>query len=256
MAAEGTIFDYVERCTSVQTLADLESLFVEYTKPFGVEFYMCGQLVLTDGHIKTVRFVCAESHPWFKHYERANLILDDPAARISKNVGHPYRWSWVMDQLELTKAEQHVFDEAAKFGLTEGLVIPMHGPFGTLGGGSMAGKSLTLTPQIEAALTIIMTATHRRGLEITKLMDYKFENPLSMRQRECLNWAQHGKSVREIADILELSAHTVKEHLDGAKATLGVNTRIEAIVRARNANYIGFSPLSDRVNKVREVKER
>lgn len=159
-----------------------------------------------------------------------------------------------MDQLELTKAEQNVFDEAAKFGLTEGLVVPMHGPFGTLGGGSMAGKSLTLSPQIEAALTIIMTTTHRRGLEITKLMDYKFENPLSLRQRECLNWAQHGKSVREIADILDLSAHTVKEHLDAAKTTLGVNTRIEAIVRARNANYIGFSPLSDRVNKMREVK--
>lgn len=235
----------------VCSLADLESVFVETTAPFGVEFYLCGQLVLADGEIKTVRFICSEEHPWFKHYEKANLFLDDPAPRLSRNVGHPYSWSWILENVQLSKAERHVFDEAARFGLTEGLVFPMHGPFGSIGGGSISGQSFTLNARTEALLTIIMLATHRRALEISQLMDYKLENPLSLRQRECLNWAQHGKSIQEIADILALSSHTVKEHLDGAKATLGVNTRIEAIVRARNANYIGFSPLSDRLNKLR-----
>lgn len=248
-------FEFVECVGDAHTLKQLEKLFVQYTKPFGVEFYLCGQLVLAGGHIKTVRFVCSENHPWFKHYEKANLYLDDPAVRISRNIGHPFRWSWLLDRVKLSQAERNVFDEAARFGLIEGLVFPIHGPFGALAGGSMSGKRMKLTASIEAALSIIMNATHRRGLEITELMDYKLENPLSLRQRECLNWAQHGKSVQEIADILDLSPHTVKEHLDGAKAALGVNTRIEAIVRARNANYIGFSPLSDRVNKIGAAKK-
>lgn len=256
MSLESLAFEFVEKSEQVGSLDELESLFVKYTKPFGVEFYMCGQLVLPGGEIRTVRFVCSEHHPWFKHYEKTNLLLDDAAVRISRNVGHPYRWSWILDNVKLSKVERRVFDEARKFGLNEGLAFPIHGPFGALAGGSMSGKAFKLTAGIEAALTIIMHATHRRGLEISKLMDYKFDNPLSARQRECLNWAQHGKSVQDIADILGLSSHTVKEHLDAAKATLGVSTRIEAIVAARNANYIGFSPLSDRQNKLPKQRNK
>ena len=249
MSLENLAFDFIERAPSIGSLPELEALFVECTAPFGVEFYLCGQLMLAGGEIKTVRFICSEDHPWFIHYEKNHLFLDDPAARVSRTVGHTYRWSWVREQMKLSKAEQHVYDEAAKFGLLDGLAFPLHGPFGALGGGSMAGPNLQITPTVEAALTLIMNTAHRRGLELSELMDYKLENPLSLRQRECLNWAQHGKSIRDIASILSLSAHTVKEHLDAAKSALGVNTRIEAIVKARNANYIGFSPLSDRRRK-------
>lgn len=250
MRIEQSVFNFVDQLAEARSLNAIEQLFWEFTQPFGIEFYMFGQLAMAGGEIKTVRLFCAETHPWFKHYAKAHLYLDDPVTRLAKSIPHAFTWSWLLEHAELTNAERRVFDEAARFGLSDGLFIPIHGPNGSLAGGSVAGPDFQINRSATFALTMMAQAAHQRALEISGFMDANFDNPLSLRQRECLNWAQHGKSVQEIAKILTLSPHTVKEHLDAAKVTLGVNTRIEAIVKARNANYIGISPSSDKQNKL------
>jgi len=56
---------------------------------------------------------------------------------------------------------------------------------------------------------------------------------LSRRQLECLSWAEAGKSARDTGQILGISQRTVEKHLEQACAVLGVRTRIQAVVRAR-----------------------
>jgi DNA-binding CsgD family transcriptional regulator len=56
---------------------------------------------------------------------------------------------------------------------------------------------------------------------------------LSQRQRECLSWAEEGKSARDTGHILGISQRTVEKHLEQAYELLGVRTRIQAVVRAR-----------------------
>lgn len=56
---------------------------------------------------------------------------------------------------------------------------------------------------------------------------------LSRRQIECLTWAEAGKSARDTGQILGISQRTVEKHLEQAYETLGVRTRIQAVVRAR-----------------------
>ncbi|WP_369062561.1 helix-turn-helix transcriptional regulator [Caulobacter sp. 73W] len=55
---------------------------------------------------------------------------------------------------------------------------------------------------------------------------------LSRRQRECLVWAERGKSSRDIATILGLSSRTVEEHFAEACRKLGVRTRMQAVLEA------------------------
>jgi DNA-binding CsgD family transcriptional regulator len=43
---------------------------------------------------------------------------------------------------------------------------------------------------------------------------------LSLREEQCLIWAARGKTHREIADILSLSATSVRSHLDTARHKL------------------------------------
>lgn len=52
--------------------------------------------------------------------------------------------------------------------------------------------------------------------------------PLSPRESEILRWVNEGKSNSEIAAILDLSLHTVKDHLKNAFRKLGVENRIAA----------------------------
>lgn len=56
---------------------------------------------------------------------------------------------------------------------------------------------------------------------------------LSRRQLECLRWAEAGKSARDTGQILGISQRTVEKHLEQAYAVLGVRTRIQAVVQAR-----------------------
>lgn len=62
---------------------------------------------------------------------------------------------------------------------------------------------------------------------------------LSRRQLECLSWAEAGKSARDIGQILGISQRTVEKHLEQACGLLGVRTRIQAVVRARQLGLLG-----------------
>ena len=61
---------------------------------------------------------------------------------------------------------------------------------------------------------------------------------LTMRQLECLAWVQEGKSARDIGQILGISGRTVEKYVGAACEKLGVRTRVQAVVRARNLGLL------------------
>lgn len=61
---------------------------------------------------------------------------------------------------------------------------------------------------------------------------------LSHRQLECLSWAEAGKSARDAGQILGISQRTVEKHLEQAYELVGVRTRIQAVVRARQIGVL------------------
>ncbi len=64
------------------------------------------------------------------------------------------------------------------------------------------------------------------------------EGALRPRQIECLTWAEKGKSARDTGQILGISQRTVEKHLEQACEVLGVRTRIQAVVRARELGLL------------------
>jgi DNA-binding CsgD family transcriptional regulator len=73
---------------------------------------------------------------------------------------------------------------------------------------------------------------------------------LSERQREALEWAATGKTLREIATLMGVSVPTVEKHLRLAREKLGAQTTAQALVLASVCNQIlrldvsAFSPPS------------
>jgi DNA-binding CsgD family transcriptional regulator len=57
---------------------------------------------------------------------------------------------------------------------------------------------------------------------------------ITVRQLECLRWAGEGKSASDIGIILGISARTVEGHIARTCALLGVRTRIQAVVLAKD----------------------
>lgn len=71
------------------------------------------------------------------------------------------------------------------------------------------------------------------------------EPRLSDRQLECLAWAQEGKSANDIGQIIGISGRTVEGHLAKVCEVLGVRTRIQAVVRARELGLLRSRTLEE-----------
>ncbi len=61
---------------------------------------------------------------------------------------------------------------------------------------------------------------------------------ITARQLECLAWVQEGKSASDIGGILGISSRTVEGHLLKVCDHLGVRTRLQAVLRARDLGLI------------------
>jgi DNA-binding CsgD family transcriptional regulator len=62
---------------------------------------------------------------------------------------------------------------------------------------------------------------------------------LTTRQLECLSWTGEGKSASDIGQILGISGRTVEGHLAKVCQHLGVRTRIQAVVKAKDLGFLG-----------------
>lgn len=56
---------------------------------------------------------------------------------------------------------------------------------------------------------------------------------------ECLAWTKEGKSAPDIGAILGISSRTVEKRLARACKILGVRTRIQAVVKAKDMGLLG-----------------
>ena len=242
MSLEQETFEYSEMVSSAETIVHLEKLLARFLEPLGADFFMAGQVRFPHGRGEPSRIFGYFDYEWYRFYDQFNLFLEDPAARFLNETNQPFTWSWVNDTLDLTKGEQFVMNEPRNFGLAEGLVVPMHGPHGALGLVTAAGKHFAPNYRETLAIQVVLTHAYNRSLILTQLFEKQQPVHLTKRQRECLTWLQQGKSNQDVAAILGISAETVKEHIEGAKKSLGVRTRIEAILRARQANLIGTYP--------------
>lgn len=241
MSIERSAFDFVQLVPGARSLQGLETLFFKHLQPMGADFFLCGHMIRPGGIVLPKVMMATSTHEWLAYYREQHLFFEDAAAVHARLTSEPFTWSQIISWGGLTKGELKVMSEPANFRLAEGLVVPIHGAFGALGGVTVAGQHFEPDSIIRSAIQMMAFCLWRAA---SKLEGFNSPEPdipkLSRRQRECLNWVQLGKNDQDIAAILQISPHTVKEHIEGAKRALGVGTRIEAIVAARRVNIIAL----------------
>lgn len=166
---------------------------------------------------------------WNERYEQANHFDVDPVAAFCELTSRPFAWSDVPPQLMNGDRGMRVVHEAADFGLSQALCIPLHTPLAS-GGMSIAGKGFVEDPGLRSLASLL-------AFRICSALDR--EGPtksggayLSTRERDVLSWIAMGKTVDEIGTILAISAHTVGEHLKKIRAKLVASNNAHAIVKA------------------------
>lgn len=88
-----------------------------------------------------------------------------------------------------------------------------------------------LVPHLHAALTRTFTEDYLNATEdqrYPQTADANTSGSLSRREKEVLGWVSHGKTNWEIAQIMQLSEHTIKNHVRNILKKLGVINRLQA----------------------------
>ncbi|HYE00822.1 MAG TPA: LuxR family transcriptional regulator [Alphaproteobacteria bacterium] len=181
---------------------------------------------------------------WTEHYQRSRYYEIDPVFQASLRSLLPLDWRHLRPADRSAPAHQ-VMRDAHAIGFKQGITIPVHAPDGEFGLISVtADVSDREFAKLAAAqgplLHLLAIHFHEAARRHLQALQRAGTVGLSAREVQALIWAGHGKTNEEIADILHLSSRTVRFHLRNAATKLGVETRIQAVVRAVQLGLISL----------------
>lgn len=181
------------------------------------------------------------SPEWVARYLLNNYVEDDPVVRRGFRSSLPFFWS---DLTIETPIQQTILVEAISNGVGElGYSVPITDKSGrralfSVNHSGDPGKWRKLVAQNAELLAELGQILHRKALLHLHTEDRR--PPLSPREIECLTWTAQGKDAPTIADILEISDHTVRGYLKSAKYKLSCGTIAQAVFEASKLRLINL----------------
>lgn len=170
----------------------------------------------------------------------------DPYAQAAFVSMESTNWTVVQNNADLLDPAQvdcisYINDRGLNPGLTVPLYIPGHhyGFITAVGNGGLDGWDAAAE---RAGPTLAMVANYFDNFAIRRFGGPPKESQsLSRRELECLTWSARGKTVEDIAVILDLSADTVRVYLKRVNQKLDAVNRSHAVAKAICLGMIDIS---------------
>ncbi len=156
-----------------------------------------------------------------------------------ENVG-AQSWSMISKALQnggLSDQQKQVYDVNKSYGLVAGYTVS----FPTISSRTKGAISLGARDGINQDQVDVIWAEHGRDIEMMnnvvhlKIQSLPYDNPergLTNRQREVLEWVGDGKTIQDIATLIERTPATVEKHLRLARDAMNVDTTAQALLKA------------------------
>ncbi|MCA8870216.1 MAG: LuxR family transcriptional regulator [Rhodobacteraceae bacterium] len=153
-----------------------------------------------------------------------------------------WQWAWDRRKAGLTsEAENRVLDLNRKMGVLAGYSISFDSVF------ERSKSAIGLCARRDLDQTAVDMIWQEKGDEIVllnnlvnvKIATLPFEcqaRALTPRQREVLQWVADGKTIQDIAIIMNLNQATIEKHLRLARESLGAETTAQAVLFASMQN--------------------
>lgn len=227
-----------------ETINELERICYNYCKKLGFDSFVYALRI--PENFSDSRLIVVNGYPesWVDYYfEHAYYNSDPVMVYCSKSI-LPIEWKDL--PIEPNTPESHMMNDAKKFGLQNGISMPIHTPHGEFGILSFAIDDNTqqaheITFRTLPFIQILASHIHEALRRISGLDD-EIMRPLSKREQECLKWAADGKAAWEIAHILRISERTVNFHINNTMQKLEVCNRQHAVAKATLKGLIHPSP--------------
>ncbi len=232
------VFGLIERVKLVNDADEAWRIFLTFIEQHG---YTHGGLADMPGPLERLEeklLFLNWPDEWAKRYLERNYVHDDPARLHLAQTSAPYHWSDMLACAYYSKRQKTIVHEASEFGLKSGYIIPFASPGGGQAMVTVAGSDVNDDPLAYAEIQLAAMYVHAQIRALTCIRTTDHAPQLSMRERECLQWATSGKSDWEIGAILSISEKTASTHLERVKRKYGVTTRLQAVVAGLRSGYV------------------
>ncbi len=173
---------------------------------------------------------------WKHRYTDERLYTIDPVVVKLQCSADPFLWSAIRTG-RLARAERRVMDDAASYGLREGLIVPIFGVGGRVYGASFAGRQPRCDAIARAEIHLVSMYAYARAKQLRR----RGPEPtitITLREREAIQWAAAGKTDWEIGELVGISESAAHKRIETLKKKYGVSTRMQAVVEALRQGHI------------------
>lgn len=180
-----------------------------------------------------VAFESTYPEAWTTHYLRQEYRDIDPVADYLVGARTPFTWAALENNFVIGKRQRQILSEAREAGLHDGITIPLHGPYGEISTVCMARNNPgEMDAHVLQTCGLLSQHFHSVYSSQSCQNEETLRPELTYREREVLMWCVKAKSNWAIGEILNISEHSVKFHMQNVYAKLGANSRISAVVKA------------------------
>ena len=177
---------------------------------------------------------------WVDTYICNDFVKVDPIPELAARMAEPFYWHDIRRLTDLTPDAEHYLDVFERASVGDGLAFAVFGPglnHGYVGLG-FARHWVDLPVQTIFAHHCVAQAAHLRYYTLRG--DIPATEALTKREREVLAWVARGKSNSVIAQILNVSPHTVDAHMRGIYRKLEVSDRTSAALQGIGRALLPF----------------
>jgi DNA-binding CsgD family transcriptional regulator len=239
---------FVERCERSAPESELARAFEDSLAQMGFRYFVCCSHVNPGNPPSRAVVLHNYPAPWMRSYSDRNLHDRDPVLLHAERTILPFFWDTPDFRESLTRPQKQIMREAADAGIDHGYTVPIHTPCAPdshRASCSVVPDAATISKRAYSAVQVmsvyLYASVHRLNeLQVPLDPDLSTGGVLSLRERQCLEFAAQGKGDWEISRLLSISPHTVHKHIEAAKRRLGVFTRVQAIVWAAQRGEISL----------------
>lgn len=171
---------------------------------------------------------------WMKHYIKEGYENCDPVRCFVFSRTGPFLWDDLPRLMVLGDRQKACLTGGIESGLNNGMAVSLRGPNNEIAGfGAASSDTWKLDPTTPYIANMLGQHFYHAFQQII-LRQKGEEEPISVteQEREILHWLAAGKSVTDIATIVDLSDAGVKYHLGKIYAKMNTNNRYATVVKA------------------------
>jgi len=239
MRLEDRTFTAIEAIQAANSHGDILGKVQGYLEQFGAQSFIVSHLPPPGAAEKPFVLLSGWSDEWSERYFSRNYVQIDPVARNCFRTTEPFLWSDAPFDAENDRLAIKVMNEARSFGMGEGFCVPISTVDGVTGCVSFGGANIELPENARYLVHMLGIYAHGRlrHLDGAKKPDFSH---ITLREKEVLLWAAHGKTNQDIADILGITERTVLDHFQKIGRKLSTSNRTHTVAQACLHNLISI----------------